>query len=142
MTECTGKLEDSDRLVLCEVCSKGEEYHSCTSCAKRVCRSCFNTIHFGIGALRSGKSMVYGTCVFCGDIFARNARAHVCDKCEIILTWTSSMNFLAAANRLSQLIETGKLDAKLRNENYCKTNFGSHAAQVIMDAIDSARINR
>jgi hypothetical protein len=27
----------------------------------------------------------------------------------------------------------------LRNENYCKTNFGTHAAQVIMDAIDSSK---
>ena len=31
------------------------------------------------------------------------------------------------------------LDSKLRNENYCKTNFGAHATQVIMDAIDSLK---
>jgi hypothetical protein len=48
------------------------------------------------------------------------------------------MNYLAAVNRVSELIRTGKLDSKLRNENYCKTNFGSHASQVIMDAIDSS----
>ncbi|MEM2140083.1 MAG: hypothetical protein QXJ74_04180 [Nitrososphaera sp.] len=99
-------------------------------------------VHFGIGAPRSGKSMVYGTCIFCGEIFARNARMQVCDKCEIILTWTSSMNFLAAVNRISDLIRAGRLDSKLRNENYCKTNFGSHAAQVIMDAVDGSRIDR
>ena len=29
--------------------------------------------------------------------------------------------------------------SKLRNENYCKTNFGAHATQVIMDAIDSSK---
>jgi hypothetical protein len=84
--------------------------------------------------------MVYGTCVFCGEVFARNARMQVCDKCEIILTWTSSINFLAAVNRLSDLIRAGKLDSKLRNENYCITNFGSQAAQAIMDAIDGSRI--
>lgn len=85
--------------------------------------------------------MVYGTCVFCGEIFARNTRMQVCDKCEIILTWTSSMNFLAAVNRTSNLIKKGTLDSKLRNENYCKTNFGNQATQVIMDAIDSSRNN-
>lgn len=51
------------------------------------------------------------------------------------------MNFLAAINRLSDLIKTGKLDSKLRNESYCKTNFGIHAAQVIMDAIDGSKVN-
>jgi hypothetical protein len=83
--------------------------------------------------------MVYSTCVFCGKIFARDAKVRVCDKCEVILTWTSSINFLAAVNRLSELIKAGKLDSKLQNENYCRTNFGSHAAQAIMDAIDGAR---
>lgn len=141
MTEYTGLSKSSDRLVLCEICGKGEEYHTCLTCAKHLCRGCFNTVHFGIGAPRSGKSMVYGTCVFCGEIFARNTRMQVCDKCEIILTWTSSTNFLAAINRLSDLIKKGKLDQKLRNENYCKANFGNYATQVIMDAIDSSKIN-
>jgi hypothetical protein len=49
------------------------------------------------------------------------------------------MNYLAAVNRVSELIKTNKLDSKLRNENYCKTNLGIHATQVIMDAIDSSR---
>ena len=42
-------------------------------------------------------------------------------------------------NRVSELVRTNKLDPKLRNENYCKTNFGTHATQVIMDAIDSSK---
>ena len=46
----------------------------------------------------------------------------------------------AAVNRVSSLVKTNKLDAKLRNENYCKTNFGPHATQVIMDAIDSSKM--
>jgi hypothetical protein len=49
------------------------------------------------------------------------------------------MNYLAAINRISELIKTNKLDSKLRNENYCRTNFGMHATQVIMDAIDSSK---
>jgi hypothetical protein len=129
-------------MVLCEICNKGEEYHTCQACAKHLCRGCFNMVHFGIGASRSGKSMVYGTCVFCSEVFARNAKMKVCDKCEIILTWTSSMNFLAAVNRLSDLINSGRLDAKLKNENYCLTNFGSHATQAIMDAIDGAKVSQ
>jgi hypothetical protein len=28
----------------------------------------------------------------------------------------------------------------LKNENYCRTNFGIHATQVIMDAIDSLKV--
>lgn len=95
-------------------------------------------IHFGINAPRTGKSMVYGTCIFCGDIFARNVKMQVCDKCEVILTWRSSINFLAAVNRLSDIIKAGKLDSKFHNENYCKANFGTHGAQVIMDAIGSS----
>jgi hypothetical protein len=110
------------------------------TCSKRLCRGCFNKVHFGINAPRSGKSMVYCTCVFCGEIFARDAKMQVCDKCEVILTWTSSINFLAAVNRLSALIEAGKLDSKLHNENYCKANFGIRAAQVIMDALDNSRL--
>ena len=49
------------------------------------------------------------------------------------------MNYLAAVNRVSELIKTDKLDSKLRNGNYCKTNFGAHATQVIMDAVDSSK---
>jgi len=50
------------------------------------------------------------------------------------------MNYLAAVNRVSQLIRTNRLDSKIKNENYCKANFGAHATQVIMDAVDSLRI--
>ena len=50
------------------------------------------------------------------------------------------MNYLVAVNRVSELIRTSKFDSKLRNENYCKANFGGHATQVIMDAVDSLRI--
>jgi hypothetical protein len=126
-------------LVVCEVCGKGDEYHTCISCGKHLCIDCFNTVHFGIGAPRAGKSMVYNKCIFCDAIYAANAKVSVCDKCEIILTWKSSMNYLGAVNRVSELVRTGKLDSKLGNENYCKTNFGIHATQVIMDAIDSSR---
>ena len=49
------------------------------------------------------------------------------------------MNYLEAVNRVSQLVKKGKLDAKLRNENFCRENFGSRAAQVIMDSIDNER---
>jgi hypothetical protein len=126
-------------LATCEMCNKGEEYHACQSCGKRLCIDCFNTVHFGIGAPRAGKSMVYNKCLFCGAIYATDAKRMVCDKCEIILTWKSSMNYLAAVNRVSELLEKGQLDPKLRNENYCKANFGIHAAQAIMDAIDSSK---
>jgi hypothetical protein len=102
--------------------------------------TCFNTVHFGINAPRAGSSMVYNKCVFCGEIYATNAKASVCEKCIVILSWASGMNYLAAINRVSELIRTNKLDSKLRNENYCKTNFGSHASQVIMDAVDSSRM--
>jgi len=83
--------------------------------------------------------MVYNKCLFCNAVFATNARHNVCDKCEIILTWKSSMNYLAAVNRVSELLRKGELDSKLRNENYCKGNFGIRAAQVIMDSIDNAK---
>ena len=56
----------------------------------------------------------------------------------IILSWVSGMNYLAAVNRVSELIKKNTLDSKLRNENYCKTKFGMHATQVIMDAVDSS----
>lgn len=126
-------------LAICELCEKGEEYHTCQGCKKRLCISCFNTVHFGIGAPRAGKSMVYNKCLFCSAVFATNAKCEVCDKCEIILTWKSSMNYLAAFNRVSIMLEKSELDPKLRNENYCKVNFGAHAAQVIMDAIDNSK---
>lgn len=125
-------------MVLCELCGKGEEYHYCMGCGKHVCNECFNRLHFGIGAPRAGKSMVYNVCSFCGKIYATGAKGQVCDKCEIILVWKSSMNYLAAVNRVSELIETGKLDSKLHNEKYCKANFGARAAQVIMDAVDGS----
>ncbi|TLY10093.1 MAG: hypothetical protein E6K85_04535 [Thaumarchaeota archaeon] len=83
--------------------------------------------------------MVYNRCMFCNAVYAANAKCRVCDKCEVILTWKSSMNYLAAVNRVSELLRKGELDSKLKNENFCKTNFGIHAAQVIMDAIDSSK---
>ena len=83
--------------------------------------------------------MVYNKCVFCGEIYATNAKGSVCGKCAVILSWTSGMNYLAAVNRVSELIRTNKLDSKLSNENYCKANFGTHATQVIMDAVDSSK---
>lgn len=126
-------------MVTCEICKKEEEYHSCETCGKHICISCYNSVHFGIGAPRAGKSMVYNKCMFCNAVFATNAKCYVCDKCEVILTWKSSMNYLAAVNRVSELLRKGELDSKLKNENYCKTNFGIHAAQVIMDSIDSAK---
>ena len=49
------------------------------------------------------------------------------------------MNYLAAVNRVSELKRINKLDSKLSNENYCKANFGTHATQVIMDAVDSSK---
>ena len=126
-------------MPLCERCTKNEEYHTCSTCNQHLCMICFNTIHFGINAPRTSKSMVYNKCVFCDVIYATNARGSVCDKCTIILSWVSGMNYLAAVNRVSELIRTDKLDSKMRNENYCLTNFGAHASQVIMDAIDSSR---
>jgi hypothetical protein len=83
--------------------------------------------------------MVYNKCVFCNAVYATDAKRDVCEKCEIILTWKTSMNYLAAVNRVSRLLEKGELDSKLRNENYCKTTFGVHAAQVIMDAVDNSQ---
>ena len=95
-------------------------------------------VHFGINAPRAGRSMVYNKCVFCGEIYATNAKSCVCGKCTVILNWTSGMSYLAAVNRVSELIKTNKLDSKLRNESYCKAKFGTHASQVIMDAVDSS----
>ena len=127
-------------MTLCERCTKKEEYHTCSTCNQHLCMSCFNTVHFGINAPRAGKSMVYNKCIFCNRVYATNAKVSVCDKCTIILTWQSGMDCLAAVNRVSELVRTNKLDSKLKNENYCKTNFGIHATQVIMDAIDSLKV--
>ena len=127
-------------MILCEKCSKHEEYHTCTTCNQHLCIECFNTVHFGINAPRVSKSIVYNKCVFCGEIYGVNAKVEVCDKCTIILTWVSARNYLAAVNRVSQLIRTNRLDSKLKNENYCKAKFGVHATQVIMDAVDSSRM--
>ena len=124
-------------MTLCERCTKNEEYHTCSACNQRLCMSCFNMVHFGINAPRAGRSIIYNKCVFCGGIYATNAKGCVCGKCTIILNWESEMNYLAAVNRVSELIKTNKLDSKLRNESYCKANFGAHATQVIMDAVDS-----
>lgn len=126
-------------MTACERCNKNEEYHTCTMCNQHLCISCFNMVHFGINAPRASKSMVYNKCVFCDQIYATNARGSVCDECTIIFSWVSGMNYLAALNRVSELIRTNKLDSKMTNENYCKTNFGTHAAQVIIDAIDSSK---
>lgn len=77
-------------------------------------------VHFGINAPRAGKSMVYNKCVFCDQIYATNARGSVCDKCAIIFSWVTGMNYLAALNRVSELIRTTKVNSKMTNENYCK----------------------
>lgn len=123
---------------ICELCGKGESYHNCVDCSKHLCINCFNTFHFGIGAPRTGKSIVYSKCLLCGAIFGSNAKRGICDDCEVVLTWKSSMNYLAAVNRISKLIHEGKLDPKLRNENYCISQFEMRATQVIMDAVDAA----
>lgn len=127
-------------MTLCERCGKHQVYHTCSTCNQHLCIDCFNTIHFGITAPRAGKSIVYNKCIFCGEIYGVNAKIEVCDKCTIILTWVSSTNYLAAVNRVLDLIRTNRLDPKLKNENYCKVKFGIHATQVIMDAVDSSRI--
>ncbi|MDQ3972732.1 MAG: hypothetical protein M3219_04855, partial [Thermoproteota archaeon] len=101
----------------------------------------FNKVRFGIDAPRAGKSMVYNKCIFCTGIYATNAKTSVCDKCSIIVTWKTGMNYLAGVNRVSDLIREGKLDLKMRNENYCKINLGPRAAQVIMDAIGETSIS-
>lgn len=141
---CSKELEEEVWFLptVCELCGKGENYHTCSSCSKNVCIPCFNRIHFGIGAPRAGKSIVYNKCMFCNSIFASNAKCGVCGDCEVVLTWKSSMNYLSAVNRISKLINEGKLDPKLRNEKYCVENFEARAAQVIMDAIDSSSRDR
>ena len=106
---------------------------------QHLCLTCFNKLHFGINAPRTGKSMVYNKCIFCNVVFATNAKSSVCDDCSIIVTWKSVMHYLAGVNRISALIRENKLDSKLRNENYCIENLGTRATQVIMDAIDSLK---
>src|SRR3954449_6778332 len=92
-------------MSFCERCKKNEEYHNCSTCGQHLCISCFNTVHFGINAARSGKSMVYNKCIFCCEVYATNAKSSVCDKCTIILTWKTGMDCLAAVNRLSDLLK-------------------------------------
>jgi hypothetical protein len=42
---------------LCELCNKNERYHICPeSNNQHLCLTCFNKLHFGIGAPRIGKS--------------------------------------------------------------------------------------
>ncbi|HZA64475.1 MAG TPA: hypothetical protein VE573_16490 [Nitrososphaeraceae archaeon] len=84
--------------------------------------------------------MVYNKCVFCNVVYASNAKGSVCDKCSIIVTWKSGMQYLAGVNRVSELIRENKLDSKLKNENYCIENLGTRATQVLMDAIDSSSL--
>jgi hypothetical protein len=126
-------------MTLCERFTKNEEYLAYSGYNQHLCMTCFNMVHFGTNAPRAGSSMVYNKCVFCGETYATNAKGLVCGKCTVILSWASGMNYLAAVNRVSELIKTNKLDSKLRNENYCKANFGVHATQVIMDAVDSSK---
>ena len=126
---------------LCELCNKNEQYHICAESNNQfLCLMCFNKLHFGIGAPRTGKSMVYNKCVFCNVVYATNAKGSVCDECSIMVTWKSGMDYLAGVNRVSALIRENKLDSKLRNENYCIDNLGTRATQVIIDAINSSNL--
>ena len=60
---------------LCELCNKNERYHICTeSNNQHLCLTCFNKLHFGINAPRTGKSMVYNKCIFCNIVFGTNAK--------------------------------------------------------------------
>ena len=52
------------------------------------------------------------------------------------------MSYLAGVNRVSKLINEGKLDPKLKNEKYCIANFEVRATQVIMDALDASTRER
>ena len=133
--------EEPTTSPLCELCNKNERYHRCEESNNQfLCLTCFNKLHFGINAPRTGKSMVYNKCIFCNVVFATNAKGRVCDDCSIIVTWKSVMHYLAGVNRISALIRENKLDSKLRNENYCIENLGSRATQVIMDAINSSSL--
>src|ERR687888_163534 len=108
--------------TLCERCTKKEEYHTCSICNQHLCMACFNMVHFGINAPRAGKSMVYNKCIFCNEIYAANAKGSVCDKCEVIVSWVSGMNYLAAVNRVSELMRMNKLDPRLKNNNNNNNN--------------------
>jgi hypothetical protein len=133
--------EEPTTSPLCELCKKNERYHICSESNNQfLCLTCFNKLHFGIGAPRTGKSMVYNKCVFCNTVYATNAKGSVCDECSIIVTWKSGMDFLAGVNRVSALIRENKLESKLRNENYCIDNLGSRATQVIIDAINNSNL--
>jgi hypothetical protein len=139
--DASGIREEPMTSLLCELCNKNERYHMCPeSNNQHLCLTCFNKLHFGINAPRTGKSMVYNKCVFCNIVYATNAKGSVCDECSIIVIWKSGMHFLAGVNRVSALIRENKLDSKLRNENYCIENLGSRATKVIMDAIDSSTL--
>jgi hypothetical protein len=49
----------------CELYNKNERYHiGPESNNQHLCLTCFNKLHFGIGAPRTGKSMVYNKCIF------------------------------------------------------------------------------
>jgi hypothetical protein len=126
---------------LCELCNKNERYHICTeSNNQHLCLTCFNKLHFGINAPRTGRSMVYNKCIFCKVVFATDAKGSICDECSIIVTWKSGIHYLAGVNRVSELIRKNKLDSELWNENYCIDNLGARATQVIMDAINSSSL--
>ena len=50
--------EDQMTSPLCELCKKNERCHICPeSNNQHLCLTCFNKLHFGIGAPRTGKSM-------------------------------------------------------------------------------------
>jgi hypothetical protein len=38
-------------------------------------------------------------------------KGYVCGKCTVILSWASGMNYLAAVNRVSELIKTNKIQS-------------------------------
>jgi hypothetical protein len=80
-------------MTLCERCTKNEEYLAYSAYKQHLCISCFNMVHFGINAPRAGSSMVYNKYVFCGEIYATNAKGLV-----------------SAVNRVSELIKTNQLD--------------------------------
>ena len=67
----------------------------------------------------------------------RGRRRRYCCSCISASTTvkdTITVVIFVIVNRVSDLINT-----KLRNENYRKANFGTHATQVIMDAVDSSK---
>ncbi|HEX7178764.1 MAG TPA: hypothetical protein VF220_03490 [Nitrososphaeraceae archaeon] len=124
-------------MSLCNKCGQKPEYHSCSQCNQHLCISCFNNVHFGINSPRASKSIIYNRCIFCGEIYGINAKIDACDKCTVILSWSSGMSYLAAVNRVSELIRKNLLNPKLKDESYCKEKFGTHATQVIIEALES-----